>query len=115
MPMTVQHDRDRDQLHLILRDDRIIIDREWCAPNAAICLAADGEAIAITVYNYYTDKKWLFTPEFVEKYHLEGNLDDLRLVYEAFFAPQQMGVKYVSYEGPDGEEVIVPAGGSSGA
>lgn len=107
MPMTVQHDRDHDQLHLIFRDDRIIVDREWVTPNAVIALAGDGEAVEITIWQYYSNPQWLFDEHFVELYGLGERLEDLRLVYRAFFAPPEFAVKYVAFEGEDGEEVIV--------
>jgi len=107
--LTVKHDQGHDQLHLVFRDDRIIVDREWCALNAVVSLAADGEVIEITVMNYYSDPQWLFTPEFVERYKLGEQADDLRLVFQAFFAPPNLAVKAIKYEGPDGGEIVIPA------
>lgn len=110
MPTKVQHDRGNDRLHLIFNEDRLIVEREWCAPNAVIALAVDGEPLQITIYDYYTNPHWQFTPEFVEQYKLESYLEDLRLVHDAFFSPPNYSVKYISYEGPDGNEVIVRPG-----
>lgn len=110
MSMTVAHDYTHDQLHLRFRDDRIIVDREWVTANSVAALSASGEILEITIYNYYTAKDWQFDEHFVERYHLEEHLDDLRLVYQAFFAPPQLAVKHVALEGPDGNELIIPAG-----
>jgi hypothetical protein len=88
MPMTVQHDKQHNELHLIFRDDKLIWDQEWFAPNAFIELSADGTPVGITFVTYYTQPKWSLTEEHVKKYHLEEYLDDLRLVYKAFFEPQ---------------------------
>lgn len=107
--MKVEHDRGHDQLHLIFREDRIIAHVEWCASNATISLASDNTPVEITIYKYYSATKWEFDEVFVQKYHLEEHLDDLRLVWENFFAPPNYAVSSVRYEGPDGEEVILSA------
>ncbi len=110
MGMTVQHDRANDALHLIFRDDKIVAHTEWCASNAAIHLAYDRTPIEITIYGYYTNTRWEFDETFVKKYELEEHLDDLRLVWENFFAPPSYAVKSIHFEGPDGEEMIVSPG-----
>jgi hypothetical protein len=110
MGMTVQHDRGNDQLHLIFREDKILADTEWCASNAVISFAYDRTPVEITIYNYYSNPKWEFDEAFVEKYELLDHLDDLRLVWENFFAPKSYAVKSIHFEGPDGNEVIVSPG-----
>jgi len=119
MGMKVEHDRPNNELHLIFEEDRIVVTREWCAQNAIIYLAGDGAAVEVTILNYYTEPQWLFDQNFVEYYNLQSHIDDLRLIWQEFFAPKQYGVKAIHYEGPDGEEVIVSVGhdlypGSSG-
>lgn len=107
MGMKVQHDRAGDQLHLIFVEDRIIATQGWCAANAIISLAYDGSPIEITILRYYTERLWLFTEHFVEQYGLGEYVDDLRLVWAKFFAPPEYAIKTISYEGPDGEEIVV--------
>lgn len=109
MGLTVEHDRPHDELHLVFRRDKLLISEEWCAKNATIALGADGEPLEITIHRYYTNTFWDFNEEFVKKYKLEEYLEDLRLVWQEFFAPPSYGVKSIHYEGPDGEEIIVRA------
>lgn len=98
MPTVVQHDQGRNQLHLIWRDDLLITKTEWFAPNAYIELAADNTAVGITFCEYYTAKSWTLTEAHVGQYHLEEHLDDLRLVFSAFFAPPDFSIKRIENE-----------------
>ena len=115
MGLRIENDPGRDQLHIVFHDDKFITGGEWCTPNATIAFSGDTP-VEIIIHGYYTFRgrrqdQWLFDQNFVEKYHLEEWLDDLRLLYQALFAPPSLGVKTISYEGPDGEEIIVHAGG----
>ena len=82
----VNHDRPADQLHVQFQKDRLIVATEWFAENATIDLALDGGPVAITVFRYYTAPLWPLTEELVNRYHLAEWLDDLKIVYNAFFS-----------------------------
>lgn len=110
MPTTVQHDRGNDQLHLIFRNDRLVVHQEWCAPNAIISLAADRTPLSITILGYYSDPLWLFDPTFVDYFELAEYVEDLRLVHDAFFAPPNYGVKTITVQQPDGSEIVMRPG-----
>lgn len=111
MPIFVEHDQAHDRLHIVLQRDRLIIAGEWLAQNAEIGLAFDRSPVEICVYGYYTEpKSWPLTPELVERYGLGEWLEDLRLVWTRFFAPPEYAVKAISFEGPDGEEVVIRPG-----
>lgn len=108
MPTLVEHDRQHDRLHLVFQRDRIIVEGGWIAHNAEIGLASDRSPVEVCIYGYYTEpKNWPFTEENVKHWGLEDWLEDLRLVYQNFFAPPSYAVSSVHYEGPDGEEVII--------
>lgn len=92
---------------MIWRADRIIANTEWFAPNAYIELASDGTPVGITFCEYYTATSWTLTEAHVEQYHLEDHLDDLRLVYQAFFTPSQLTVQRIENE----HGVVWEAGG----
>lgn len=111
MPTLVQHDRDRNQLHLVFRRERIVALTEWIAPNATMDFAADGEVVGINIFDYYTAPVWPLTEELVELFNLGEHLEDLRLVWQAFFAPPEYKVKVLKYEGPDGNEIVLPVDG----
>lgn len=108
MPTLVQHDRDRNELHVVLQQDRLVSEREWFAPNASVELAPDGSVVEITIHGYYTKPKWPLTEDLVEKYALNEHLDDLKLVYQAFFKSRYKA-KVIKMEGPDGNEIVLPA------
>lgn len=111
MPTLVEHDPHHNQLHLVFQRDRLIVESEWFAPRAQIHLGSDRSPIEISIHGYYTEPKdWPLTEELVNLYGLEPWLDDLRLVWENFFAPPSYAVKSISYEGPDGEEIILGTG-----
>lgn len=108
MPILVEHDQAHDRLHIVLQRDRIIAEGEWLARNAEIGLAFDRSPVEICIYGYYTEpKSWPLTEESVKHYGLEEHLDDLRLVWARFFAPPEYAIKMISFEGPDGEEIVV--------
>lgn len=110
MPTLVQHDRGRDQLHLIFDQARIVARQEWLTDYATIDLAADNEPVGINIFQYYSNTRWPLTEVLVEQYGLAKHLEDLRLVWGSFFAPPDYQIAAVKYEGPDGEEVIVGVG-----
>ena len=109
MPTLVQHDRGRDQLHLIFDQESLVARSVWITDYATIDLAYNGEAIGINIFEYYSRTRWPLTEQLVEQYGLGKHLDDLRLVWTSFFAPPEYAVKAIKYEGPDGNEVILPA------
>lgn len=109
MPTLVQHDRGRDQLHLIFDQDRIVASTKWITAGATIDLAFNDEPIGINIFEYYTRPVWPLTEELVNQYGLGKHLEDLRLVWQSFFAPPEFAVKAIKFEGPDGNEVIVGA------
>jgi hypothetical protein len=109
MPTLVQHDVGHNQLHLIFDQDRIVASTVWINDYATIDLAFDGSPVGINIFEYYTAKRWPLEEWMVEKYSLGEHLDDLRLVWESFFAPPEYAVKAIKYEGPDGNEVIIAA------
>lgn len=109
MPTKVLHDQAQNQLHLIFQEERIVARTEWIAPNCTLDFAFDGEVIGVNIFEYYTTRNWPLTEALVEQYELGKHLDDLRLVWQAFFAPPQYAVSAIKYEGPDGNEIVVPA------
>lgn len=111
MPIEVQHDQGRNELHIIFRRDKLVAYTEHFSWNGVIETAIDGAPLAITFLQYYTAKEWTLTEEHVTKYALEEHLDDLRLVHRAFFAPRSFGVKEIRFEGEDGNEKIIRPGG----
>lgn len=114
MPTRVEHDRQHDRLHLVFQDDRFIAEGAWIAGNAEIALAADRSPIEVCIYGYYTEpKSWPFTEENVKLWGLQPWLEDLRLIWQNFFAPKGFAVQSIKYEGPDGEEIIFSPGSES--
>lgn len=111
MPIEVQHDQARNELHIIFRRDKLVTRTEWFAWNGFIEVAADDTPIAITYVQYYTDTEWTLTEGHVEAYRLGEHLDDLRLVHRAFFTPHGYGVKEIRFEDEDGNEKVVRPGG----
>lgn len=109
MPTLVQHDRAHNVLHLIFHQDSLVARSEWINAWATIDIAFNGEAVGINILEYYTTKQWPLSEAIVEQYGLQEHLDDLRLVWTSFFAPPEYAVKAIKYEGPDGNEVIIPA------
>lgn len=109
MGTLVEHDRDANCLHIQFTRDRLIARTAWIANNATIAMAADDEPISITIYDYYTNPQWPLNEPMVHQYALGPYVDDLRLVYQTFFAPPSLAVKTIHYEGPDGNEIVIPA------
>lgn len=110
MPTEVRHDRGHDQLHLIFDQERIIARTLWICDYATIDLAYDDDPIGINIFEYYSTKRWPLTETVVEQFGLEKHLDDLRLVWQNFFAPPDFAIKSIHYEGPDGNEIIIGTG-----
>jgi len=83
--MTVHHDRPQNRLHLIFRNEGLIVQTEWIAENATIDIGSDGGPVSVVVYNYYTNPKWPITEDHLRRYALLDWEDDLKTIYNGFF------------------------------
>lgn len=77
------------------KEPRIIARTEWFAENATIDLTAASEPVCLTIYRFFTDRRWPITEEIMEKYGLKVWAEDFATIYQGFFQKAPLAVKRV--------------------
>lgn len=81
----VSVDRSQGALYLRLARSKIIAKTDPITDNASIDLTVDGEPIGITIFEYYTNRRWTLTEDVIRNHRLSSWLDDFLTVKKAWF------------------------------